>query len=549
MILDHSLKYKSPSQIIQLLQALPRTLTSLNLSLNDLDSKSAAELVQIFLVLPQTLTSLDLSYNNLGSKSAAELVQIFLVLPQTLTSLDLSLNNLGSKSAAELVQIFQRLPQTLTSLDLSLNDLDSKSAAELVQIYQVLPRTLTSLNSSFNDLGFKSAAELVQIFLVLPQTLTSLDLSYNNLFSKSAAEFVQIFLVLPRTLTSLNLSYNILDSKSAAELVQIFQMLPRTLTSLNLCYNNLFSKSAAELVQIFQVLPRTLTSLNLCYNNLGSKLAAEFVQIFQALPSTLSSISLFYNIGYLSEDNLTAALMHTNITEVIGDRFPNSLITRSLRQNRNRIEEIMITMGQVAYHLRLGHDVLTEIISWLPMAVSSGTAKKLFRGSGEPIPQLDLNASQMALASFDSYKSLRENRCKSLQNKINELECYGSHIALTHPDKGNKVISLAKELNVLLLSFLDKPYLEQQRTFSQFKNDFVKKLHSEDTIVSTHRAYWKVICANILIALTGIGAILLGINYYATSGSLFFSKTQTQQKVDTIEREMNSVSYYVHHTM
>jgi hypothetical protein len=288
----------------------------------------------------------------------------------------------------------------------------------------------------------------------------------------------------------------------------------------------------------------------LYYNNLGSKSAAEFVQIFQALPSTLYSISLFHNIGYLSEDNLAAALMHTNITEVIGDhRSPNSLVTRSLRQNRNRIEEVMITMGQVACHLRLKHDVLTEIISWLPMAVSSGTAKKLFRASGEPIPQLDLNASKMALASFYNYKSLRENRCKSLQNKINELERYGSHIALTHPDKGKKVNSLAKELNALFLSFLDKPYLEQQRTFSQFKTDFLKKLHSEDTIVSTHRAYWKVICANILIALTGIGAILLGINYYATSGSLFFSKTQTQRKIDTIERKMNSFSYYVNHTM
>jgi hypothetical protein len=429
------------------------------------------------------------------------------------------------------------------------HNLKNKSPSQIIQLLQALPRTLTSLDLSFNDLGFKSAAESVQIFQTLPRALTSLDLSCNNLNYKSTAELVQIFQMLPRTLTSLDLSYNILGSKSAAVLVQIFQVLPQTLTSLNLSHNNLGYKSAAEFVQIFQLLPRTLTSLNLSLNNLSSKSAAELVQIFQALPSTLSSIYQFHNIDYISEHTLAAALMHTNITEVIGAQSPNSLITRSLRQNRNRIEEIMITMGQVAYHLRLGPDVLTEIISWLPMAVSSGTAKKLFRGSGVPIPQLDLNASQMALASLDSYKSLRENRCKSLQNKINELECYGSYIALTHPDKGKKVNSLAKELNVLLLSFLDKPYPEQQRTFSQFKTNFVKKLHSEDTIVSTHRAYWKVICANILIALTGIGAILLGINYYATSGSLFFSKTQTQQKVDTIEREMNSVSYYVHHTM
>lgn len=63
----------------------------------------------------------------------------------------------------------------------------------------------------------------------------------------------------------------------------------------------------------------------------------------------------------------------------------------------------------------------------------------------------------------------------------------------------------------------------------------VRICHSKDDVMTTHRAYWKVIIANILIALTCIGLIALGVQY-ATNGHCFYAKTKREKLVDSIEK-------------
>jgi hypothetical protein len=428
-------------------------------------------------------------------------------------------HDLGMETFSQVIQSLRELPySTIDSLDLIFANSGSRTAAELVEIFQTPPPAFSTLDLRFNDLGSRTAAELVEIFQTLPPIFTFLKLGTNNLGSKTAAELVEIFQALPPTLTTFDLSENNLGSKSADELVRICQALPPALTSLYLGGNNLSSKPADELVHICQALPSALTSLYLGGNNLSSKPADELVRICQALP-TLRSICLS-RYGERSAAPLAVMVQGTHITEVLGVTY-NSLLSTTLRENRNRIEKVMMAMGQAAYHLGLGSEVLTAILSWLPMAASSGTATKSYRAPGKPIPQFDLKATQMALARFYSCQSLMKESYDSLQDKINELEHYGSQLLTMHQDKGNKVITLAQELNELLRSFSKKPYREQKSIFSQFKADFVNKLHSKDA------------------------ASPRDDDTYASSRSLFFARAPMREAVYAIAREVDSVRHTI----
>ncbi len=59
------------------------------------------------------------------------------------------------------------------------------------------------------------------------------------------------------------------------------------------------------------------------------------------------------------------------------------------------------------------------------------------------------------------------------------------------------------------------------------------KLHLKDDDMAIHREQWKIIVANIAIALTGIGLIALGIQY-ALNKRCFFAHTQREQLIENI---------------
>ena len=102
-------------------------------------------------------------------------------------------------------------------------------------------------------------------------------------------------------------------------------------------------------------------------------------------------------------------------------------------------------------------------------------------------------------------------------------------------EKGKAIMELALELKGDIKTFTEYPKAQQLAQKETFKNEFITKLHSKDDLMSEHRAYWKVLVANILIALTGIGLFAIGIHYLQT-GHVFFANTQCDNLIQNAEK-------------
>ncbi len=81
---------------------------------------------------------------------------------------------------------------------------------------------------------------------------------------------------------------------------------------------------------------------------------------------------------------------------------------------------------------------------------------------------------------------------------------------------------------------------------SEFKKEFERKATRDNKEFIPHRAYAKVIIANILIALTGIGALFVAgqlIYSYHKYGKAvgFFDKTKGIEKVNAIEKKIGEL--------
>jgi hypothetical protein len=67
------------------------------------------------------------------------------------------------------------------------------------------------------------------------------------------------------------------------------------------------------------------------------------------------------------------------------------------------------------------------------------------------------------------------------------------------------------------------------------KKNLMQRLHKDSGLLLRHRAAWKYRLANALFSLTGIGALIVAGNY-AYSGQLLWSKTNSQKKLEELER-------------
>lgn len=100
---------------------------------------------------------------------------------------------------------------------------------------------------------------------------------------------------------------------------------------------------------------------------------------------------------------------------------------------------------------------------------------------------------------------------------------------------------LGLDLKKALKAFFEKTPEEQAATKAQFKTSFMTKLHSKDNEMAAHRERWKVIVANVLIALTGIGLFAIGVCYGLT-GHCFFNQTLREKHIQALEEEARLVA-------
>lgn len=147
------------------------------------------------------------------------------------------------------------------------------------------------------------------------------------------------------------------------------------------------------------------------------------------------------------------------------------------------------------------------------------------------------------IAVLPKIPSALDESLQQLKLTIHELSEYASS------SKQQTIVDLAESLEQKVEGFFNGHFFIQDtttmlRNFHDFKSVFTKELHSEDRIINTKA---KQIVLNILIALTGIGTILLcmhGIKSYYQTGqcSLFFQKgVSLQEHVSHIEAAVEGV--------
>lgn len=121
---------------------------------------------------------------------------------------------------------------------------------------------------------------------------------------------------------------------------------------------------------------------------------------------------------------------------------------------------------------------------------------------------------------------------------IKQMHAYGLELKDEDSTKAEAAISVAGQLVYSLISHYQQSESIQLKSTQEFSSNFLGILHSKDELMSAHRKPWKVIIANIIIALTGVGLIALGINYMAT-GHAFFNKTQSLRNVEAVDEQLS----------
>jgi ankyrin repeat protein len=146
---------------------------------------------------------------------------------------------------------------------------------------------------------------------------------------------------------------------------------------------------------------------------------------------------------------------------------------------------------------------------------------------------------------------------KNIYSQIGILKNYGVYLSNQSSDKGHQIIVLSDCLKEMMDLFnttsQEQPYNE--KNLFKLKNDFKILLNSKNDVMKKHRSIWKPIVANILISLTGIGllaiifhaaisaAILRKNNKeYSLNNALFFGKTASENKIEDIEKAIESLS-------
>ena len=103
-------------------------------------------------------------------------------------------------------------------------------------------------------------------------------------------------------------------------------------------------------------------------------------------------------------------------------------------------------------------------------------------------------------------------------------------------------MTMSADLKEQLYQFVQKPVAQQKSGLAQFKKDFAVRLHQENAdnywALGKHRHAWRVIMANTLLALTGIGALAIAINL-AVHHRFFGQRTRRQELRDETEQVLD----------
>jgi hypothetical protein len=139
-----------------------------------------------------------------------------------------------------------------------------------------------------------------------------------------------------------------------------------------------------------------------------------------------------------------------------------------------------------------------------------------------------------------------EHKLTHLYNQIDNLRSYGCQLGQTDKASSGIVIQLSNSLKNDVVNFFQQDRSVITAEFQFFRERFTKKLHEADEIINTT---CRQLIANIAIALTGIGLLLLIVKL-AYSGcktgsfKFFFSDAvERQQQIDLIDNSLRQIVF------
>jgi hypothetical protein len=189
---------------------------------------------------------------------------------------------------------------------------------------------------------------------------------------------------------------------------------------------------------------------------------------------------------------------------------------------------------------------LSEEAKQLQEAYALDLEKQSIRSVIDRKTSQNINTFNQADAKGNSLKNSKE--IKKLEQAIENLKQYGTSLRKKSPEKSNAAITLSSQLKDKLNKFIENGNEKTMTAWSflLFRKEFKTKLHSQDKLFAHHRAYHRVIIANVAIALTGVGTLaLLGKFLYSLATEKkavgFFDKTNGQQSIKKIESTLENL--------
>ncbi len=194
-----------------------------------------------------------------------------------------------------------------------------------------------------------------------------------------------------------------------------------------------------------------------------------------------------------------------------------------------------------------------------------GFVRKLIKDSLVRFPGVHLSSilNQMTVDLYEKEESLRRSSIAddtvqartdqpvlsdterlavtNLRASIQKMKDYGAQIGGQFE---KDCCSLADALHTDMGDFIRTD--RTQKTYDQFSDKFKARLNSKNDLMAKHLEPWKVIVTNVLLALTGVGVLVIAgklIHSKATTGraTFFGEETPGQHKVSDIKKALSGI--------
>jgi hypothetical protein len=152
----------------------------------------------------------------------------------------------------------------------------------------------------------------------------------------------------------------------------------------------------------------------------------------------------------------------------------------------------------------------------------SSTVNAIVQSISETLDQLDkdINRLENCIVSIDDHSSVKTKELLALPNTL-------------------------RQISVSITRCEDKSSLEREI------NNLKTELNRYDDAMRKHDAVWRPICANIVLAATGVGLLLLMLRFVwaatiakeplSVNSALFFARTERERHRDTINDTLNTI--------